>query len=181
MAISKARKDELVAQYKELIDKSDGIFMADYTGMSVKNMENLREKIREAEGGFYVTKNTLLKIALSESGRPVPDELLVGQVATGFALGEVPALAKAMVDFAKTADTLTIRGGLIVNDPLTVQQIEALANLPSLDQLRGQIIGLISAPAQGIVSAITNGVRQVINVVDAYAKSEDGEAEAEAA
>lgn len=181
MAISKARKDELVAQYKELIDKSDGIFLAEYTGMSVNEMESLRIKISEAEGGFYVTKNTLLKIALAESDRPVPEDMLIGQVATGFALGEAPTLAKAMADFAKSSDNLTLKGGLMENETLTAQQIEALASLPSLDQLRGQILGLISAPAQGIVSALTNGVRQVINVVDAYAKSEEGEAEAEAA
>ena len=181
MAISKKRKDKLVAEYKALIDQSKAVFLADYSGMNVKELEGLRAKIREANGAFYITKNTLLRIALQESGQPVPDELLNGPVASGFALGEVPSMAKALVDFAKGVDKLSVKGGILESTTLTAQQVEDLANLPSLDQLRAQILGLINGPAQGIVSAVTNGVRQVINVVDAYAKSEDEENAAEAA
>ena len=109
---------------------------------------------------------------------PVPDDLLVGQVATGFAMGEVPAMAKALVDFAKDVDRLKLRGAIMSGRTLNADEVEALAKLPSLEQLRGQLIGLISAPAQNIVSVVTNGVRQVINVIDAYAKSEDEGADA---
>jgi len=117
---------------------------------------------------------------LSNTDQSVPDDMLLGQLASGFALGEAPALAKAMVDFAKKEDKFTLKGGFIGGKLLTAEQVESLAKLPSLDQLRGQIIGLISAPAQGIVSAVTNGVRQVVNVLDAYVK-ESGEEEAAAA
>jgi large subunit ribosomal protein L10 len=102
-------------------------------------------------------------------------------VGTGFALGEAPPMAKALMDFAKGEDMLSVKGGIMDSKMLTAQQIEDLANLPSLDQLRAQILGLINGPAQGIVSAVANGVRQVINVVDAYAKSGDEEGEAEVA
>lgn len=173
MAISKERKDELVAQYKELIEQSKAIYITEYTGMGVKDLQNLRKEIREANGTYYVTKNTLFQIALKESGMPEMADLLTGQVATGFALEEAPSLAKALVNFAKDEEKLVLKGGLMDSDVLSVEQVEALAKLPSLDQLRGQIIGLISAPAQNIVSALANGVRQVVNVVDAYAKSEE--------
>ncbi|MEZ4643667.1 MAG: 50S ribosomal protein L10 [Chloroflexota bacterium] len=178
MAISKARKEELVAQYLELLEKSDAIFLAEYTGMNMKAMNALRDKVYEANGAFHVTKNTLLGYALEQSNMPVPETLLTGQVATGFALGEVPAMAKTLVDFAKSEERLQLRGGIMGSNMLTAQEVEALANLPSLDQLRAQLIGLINAPAQNIVSAVTNGVRQLINVFDAYAKSEDEAAEA---
>lgn len=181
MAISKARKDELVAQYMELLEKSSAVFLAEYTGMNVKAMNNLRDKVYEVDGAFHVTKNTLLHYALEQSGMPVPEALLTGQVATGFAMGEVPALAKALVDFAKSEEKLQLRGGVMGENTLTAKDVEALASLPSLDQLRGQILGLINAPAQNIVSAVTNGVRQVINVLDAYAKSEDEAADASVA
>jgi len=181
LAISKARKDELVAQYMDLIERSGAIFLTEYTGMNVKSLDALRNKVYEAQGEFHITKNTLLQHALEQSNRPVPEELLVGQVATGFAFGEAPALAKTLVDFAGENDRLSLRGGILGENMLSADEVNALAKLPSLDQLRAQIIGLISAPAQGIVSAITNGVRQVVNVIDAYAKSEEDGADAPAA
>jgi large subunit ribosomal protein L10 len=178
LAISKEKKEELVAQYKDLIQQSDALILAEYKGMSVSDMERLRSKVREADGAFYVTKNTLLKLALEESGTKIPDELLTGQVATGFALGEAPSLAKALVDFADKADNLSIRGGVMEMNLLTEEQVEALAKLPTLEELHAQILGLISAPARNLVSTIANGVRQVVNVVDAYSKSEGTEADA---
>lgn len=173
MAISKARKDELLAQYNELIGQSKAIFLADYTGMSVKGMEALRQKVREADGAFHVTKKTLLKHALEQANWPVPEEVMDGQLAAGFALDLAPTLAKVLVDFAKSDDKLTLRGGIYGNDVLSSDQVKAFADMPSLPELRAQLLGLINAPAQGIVSAITNGVRQVVNVIDAYAKSEE--------
>lgn len=173
MAISKERKDTLVAQYKELINQSEAIFLTEYGGMTVKDLQELRSKVRDADGKFFITKNTLLKLALEESQYPAPSELLIGPVATGFSLGEVPLLAKALVNHAKVDDNLTIKGGIMNLKLLSEKDVEALATLPSLDQLRAQIIGLIDGPARGIVSALSSGVRQVVNVVDAYAKSEE--------
>ena len=139
--------------------------------------KSLRSKIREVDGAFYVTKNTLLKLALEEFGTTIPDELLTGQVATGFALGETPSLAKVLVNYADKADNLIIKGGVMQTEVLTKEQVESLAKLPSLEELQAQIIGLISAPARNLATTIANGVRQVVNVVDAYSKSEEAEAE----
>ena len=178
MAISKERKDTLVSQYKDLIEQSDAIFLTEYGGMTVKNLQALRAKLREADGKYFITKNTLLQLALEQSDVPAPSELLVGQIATGFAMGEAPTMAKALVNFAKSEENLTIKGGIMNLRLLSDKDVEALAELPSLDQLRAQIIGLIDGPARGIVSTLSSGVRQVVNVVDAYAKSEDAEPEA---
>jgi large subunit ribosomal protein L10 len=172
LAISRARKEELLAQYADLIENSKAIFLAEYTGMSVKAMESLRDEVYKAEGAFHVTKNTLLKLALEEKNATVPDDFLLGQLAAGFAMSEAPSLAKALVDFAKKEDTLTIKGGFLSGEMLTSEQVEALAKLPSLDQLRGQLIGLISTPAQNIAGAVASGVRQLVNVLDAYVKEE---------
>ena len=178
MAITKARKEELLAQYDELIKNSNAFFMTEYTGMNVKQMNELRGKVYEADGVFHVTKNTLFKLALEKADKELPDNFLEGQLATGFALDEAPSLAKALVDYAKGEDSITLRGGYFGDDFMTVEQIEALAKLPSLDQLRSQIIGLINGPARNVASVLASGVRQVVNVVDAYAKSEEGAAEA---
>ena len=178
MAISKARKDELLAQYTNLIEDSSAMFFAEYTGTSVKAMDDLRGKVYEAEGAFHVTKNTILSIALENAEYEIPADFLQGQLATGFALNEAPSLAKALVDYADKADNLVLKGGLLGENFLTPEEIEALAKLPTLDQLRGQILGLVNAPARNLASVVASGVRQVVNVVDAYAKNEEGSAEA---
>jgi len=180
LAISKAKKEELVARYTELIANSKAIFLTEYTGLDVKTISALRGDVYEANGAFHVTKNTLLRRALEASDYPVPDDFLTGQLATGFALEEAPTLAKTLVEFAKKNDGLAIKGGFMDNAFLTKEEIEALAKLPSLDQLRSQILGLLNAPAQNIAAVVAGGVRQVVNVLDAYAKKEEGGA-AEAA
>ncbi len=178
MAISKARKDELLEQYTALIDKSSAVFFAEYSGMSVKAMDDLRGKVYEADGAFHVTKNTLISLALQNAEREVPADLLQGQLATGFALNEVPAIAKALVDYAEKSENLSLKGGFLGDRFVTSAEVEALAKLPSIDQVRAQILGLINAPARNVASVVASGVRQLVNVVDAYSKSEEGAAEA---
>ncbi|HSG15629.1 MAG TPA: 50S ribosomal protein L10 [Anaerolineae bacterium] len=178
MAITKQRKEELVAQYSELLDQSKAIILTEYSGLNVKQMQALRAQVRQADGAYYVTKNTLLRLALSQSGHELPEELLVGQLATGFAMNEVPTLAKALTEFAKDQEELTIVGGLLDDELLTAEQVKALAELPSLDELRAQIMGMLQAPARNLATVVSGGVRQVVNVLDAYAKQDEAEASA---
>ena len=98
MAINKERKQRLVDQYTELLKQSEAVFLTEYTGLDVKQMQNLRAEVRKADGRYLVTKNTLLHLAIEESGKPVPEDLLVGQVGSGFAMSEAPAVAKAAMD-----------------------------------------------------------------------------------
>ena len=172
MAISKARKDELIAQYIDLLNQSEAIFLTGYTGLDVRQMQALRLEVRKVEGTYHVTKNTLLRLALEEVGKPVPADLMNGQVAAGFAKDEAPSLAKALTDFAKDEEMLVIKGGILGNELLSADQVKALAKLPSLDELRAQLLGLIQGPARSIAGTVASSVRQVVNVVDAYAQSE---------
>lgn len=178
MAISRARKEELVTQYVDLLERSDAVIVTDYTGMGVKQLEELRVEVRKADGALFVTKNTLLRVALEQVGKPVPTDLLNGQVAVGFALGEAPTLAKALADYADKEDIFEIKGGLFGDELISKDQVESLAKMPSLDQLRSQMVGLLSAPARNLASVVASGVRQVVNVLDAYAKKDDAEAPA---
>jgi large subunit ribosomal protein L10 len=180
LAISRKRKEELLDQYLELLSESRAIVLAEYTGMRVKDLEALRVELRGANANFHITKNTLLRTALEQTGRPVPTEMLVGQMATGFTGQDIPALAKALVDFAKKENRLIIKGAILGDEILDAAGVDALAKLPNLDQLRGQLAGLVSAPARNLASVVASGVRQVINVLDAYSKKEETEA-AEAA
>ncbi|HCB49164.1 MAG TPA: 50S ribosomal protein L10 [Chloroflexi bacterium] len=178
MAISKQKKEELVAEYAELLNQSRAVFLTEYTGLDVKHMQQLRSEVRKVEGAYRVTKNTLLLLALEKSGKPVPTDLMTGQLAAGFALQEVPALAKTLTEFAKDQEQFTIKGGILGDKLLTAEQVEELAKLPTLDELRATIIGLIQTPARNVVSTVASSVQQVVNVLDAYAKQE-GEVEAE--
>ena len=178
LAISRSRKEELVAHYVDLMERSDAIFITEYKGMSVKEVEALRAAVREADGAFHVAKNTLIRVALKQSGNPIPSVLDGGQTGIGFALGEAPSLAKALSSYAKTQEKFVLRGGLMDEAEISADEIKNLAELPSLDELRATILGMVQGPSRNLASVIASGVRQVVNVVDAYSKKEEAAAEA---
>ena len=175
MAISRKKKEELVAKYVEQIKESDAIIVTDYRGLTVPDIQELRGKIREAEGSFAVVKNTLAQRALEEAGLPAIDDMLTGPIGIGFCHQNVPGVAKAITRFAKDNDALEVRGGLMGNVIIDEDAVKKLADLPSIDVLRAQILGLINAPATQLTGVIAGSVRQLVNVVNAYAEK-DGEA-----
>lgn len=179
MAISREKKEQLVQTYVDRLKESEAIILADYRGLTVGEIQELRGKIREAEGSFAVVKNTLAQRALTDAGLPVPEEMLFGPVGIGFCGNNIPGVAKAVADFAKANDALEIKGGLMGDKIITEDDVKNLAKLPSLDVLRAQMLGLINAPATQLVGVVAGGVRQMVNVLNAY--SEQGaEAAAEA-
>jgi large subunit ribosomal protein L10 len=180
LAISRKRKEELLAQYEEAVQKSRAVILTHYRGLSTPDQERLREIVRDANGGYSVIKLTLFKLALERGGYAVPEELLDGPVAAGFCYEEIPAMAKALRDFAKDRDAVVVRGGIMGNRVLSATDVVSMADLPPLDVLRAQLIGLISAPARNLAGVVAGGVRQVVNVLNAYAEKEQQEAGAEA-
>ena len=177
MALTKAKKTELVQEYRELFGKSQALVLADYRGLSMNDLTALRGKVREVNGEFHVTKNSLAEIALKEAGLPAPGEFFAGPTAIGFAFSDPPSVAKAIVDFAKDSQFVTVKGGLLGDQVLTSADVEALASLPPLPVLQARLIGLIAAPASRLAGVVAGSVRQIVNVVKAYA-DKDGTAEA---
>ena len=181
MAITKERKRELVAEYADLLNRSKAIIFAEYRGMNNAQMTALRRALREVGGAYHVTKLSLLKLALAEAGYPLLEgELKGAPIAVGFCLDEVPPVAKTLVEHAKESGLLVLRGGLMGTSRLSAKDVEALAELPSLDVLRAQLLGLLDAPAANLVGVIQAGVAQIVNVLSAYAEQGD-EAAAEVA
>jgi len=172
LAITKERRAELVKQYSELIQKSAGMVLIEYRGLSMKGMGPLRGRVREASGELHVVKNTLAQLALKQSGRTAPEELFTQTTAIGFAFTDVPAVAKALTTFAKESEFVKVKGGLLGDKVLTAKQIEALAELPPLPVVRAQLLGLLSAPASRLTGVVAGSVRQVVNVVKAYSEKE---------
>jgi large subunit ribosomal protein L10 len=178
LAISKERKDELVEQYVELLDHTNGFVIVQYRGLSVKETDTLRAHIREAGGAYHVTKNTLFTKALQQVGWPVPDDLLTGPVAVAFGMDNMPGVAKAILDFTDEItqkDNLQVTGGIMTGEILDARKVNAISKLPSLDEIRAQLAGLIVAPATGIVSVINAANGQVVNVIQAYLDKNKGD------
>ncbi len=174
MAISKERKEELVGIYGELLGQATGLVLAEYKGISVAQVNTIRDKLRDVNGAYVIVKNTLFKIALKEAGWPVPDDMLAGPTGVIFGADNFPAVAKVTLGFNKDYEGLfSIKGGVMAGQILTGQQVDTVSNLPSLDELRAQLIGLISQPASGLAGVINSAVAAVPQVLQAYvAKNE---------
>jgi large subunit ribosomal protein L10 len=168
LAISKERKEELIADYIEQLRQSKGFILADYRGLSVSAMEDIRRSVRPIGAETRVVKNRLLALALEEVGMSLPEEWLEGPTLVDFCHDEVPPVAKALTDAAKGLDQFHIKGGLISGSIMTVEQVQAVADLPPLDVLFGQIMGTVNAPASRISGVVASGVRQVLNLLQAY-------------
>jgi large subunit ribosomal protein L10 len=181
LALKRERKEELVADYTDLLRESKGVILTEYRGLTNQQITKLRRAIRDANGAYHVTKVTLLRRALEETGYPIPEDLLGGApVGVGFALDEVSTLAKAMKTYAKDTDLFKVRGGIMGEQIMTREQVEAIADLPSLDELRAQILGLLDTPASNLVGVLQAGTAQLVNVIHALVE-ERGGATAEAA
>jgi large subunit ribosomal protein L10 len=180
LAITKERKKELVERYKEWMKHSQAMIVTEYTGMPMKQIDDLRGKMREAGGEFHVVKNTLGKLAVEESGLPLPEDYFEGSTAFSFAFEDAPALAKALADFARTNDFVKIKGGYLGDHPISTNEVKALADLPPLPVLRAQILGTIMAPASRLARTLAEPGRQIAAVVKAYAERDGAPESAEA-
>jgi large subunit ribosomal protein L10 len=168
LAITRERKEELVAQYTDLLERSRAIIFTEYRGLSGTELTKLRRAIREAGGVYHVAKLSLLKRAMEETGNPFPDYLDGTPFALGFCFDEVPSMAKALTDYAEDVEEFVIRGGLMEGQFLTFAQIEALSDMPPLEVVQAQLLGLLDAPAANLVGVIQAAVGQVVNVLNAY-------------
>jgi large subunit ribosomal protein L10 len=179
LAITKQRKEELVAAYKNYLSRADGIVITEYRGLSVKQVGDLRARLRDVQGRYVITKNTLFKIALSDLGWPVPESLMIGTTGVALAEGDFPTLAKSMIAYVHDNEAvLSIKGGVMAGMILNPAQVETVSNLPSLDELRAQLAGLIVQPAAGLVSVLNAGVGSVAQVLAAYVQKHESEAAA---
>ncbi len=169
MAITRERKEELVATYSELLSKTDGFIIAEYKGLTVAQVGNLRKKLGDVGGSFSVTKNTLFKLALQENGWVIPEDLLLGPNGVVFGNGNLPAVAKAVQAFSKDLpDIFKVKGGVIANSIFNAREVEAVANLPTMDEIRAQLAGIIVAPASQLAGLLNAATSQVVNVLQAY-------------
>jgi large subunit ribosomal protein L10 len=156
-----------VKQYNDLMERSQGMIVTDYHGLNVTQITRLRNQVREAQGAYHVTKNTLIKLAFDRAGITVPDEWLEGPTAVGFCFEDVPPIAKAITTFANETEILTIKGGLLGQKPLSVERVKTLADLPTIDVLQSQVLGTLSGPLSGLIGTLNGLLGGLMGVFEA--------------
>ena len=169
MAINKSRKEELVSQYKELLNDNNRIVITSYSGISVKQLEALRKNIRELGGYFHIVKNSLMEIAFEDAGVNFPKEVMEGTTAIAFTSEDLPALAKAILYVAKESGSMSIKGGVVESITYDGAEMRRIAELPPLPIVQAQLLSMIQAPANRVAMVLASSVRQILNVTKAYA------------
>lgn len=171
--MNRAQKAELVASLNEVFADTSIVVVAHYSGLSVAEMTDLRAQMRAAGANFKVTKNRLTRLALDGTPYQSIADLFTGPTAMAYSSDPVAA-AKVAVDFAKKNDKLVIQGGALGEQVLDVDGVKALATLPSLDELRAKIVGMVNTPATRIAGVLQAPGGQIARVL--HAKSQLGEA-----
>jgi large subunit ribosomal protein L10 len=172
LAITKERKEQLIAQYSQWVEQSKGVVVTEYMGLTMKDFDALRAKIREVGGEFHVVKNTLMLRALEQTGMSVPAGDLEKSSAVAFAFSDAPAVAKIMTDFARTSEFVKVKSGYLDKQHLSAEAVKALADLPPLPVMRAQLLGTILAPASKLVRTLAEPGRMIAAVIKAYAEPE---------
>ena len=166
--MDRAQKSELVAELKQVFNETSVVVITRNLGLTVAQSTDLRLKMRDAGAQFKVAKNRLAKIAIEGTKYGPIGDMLTGPTALATSTDPVAA-AKVAVEFAKTNDRLEIVGGAMGDTLLDVNGVKALASLPSLDQLRGTLVGLLQAPATKLARIAIEPASMIARVTGAYA------------
>ena len=171
--MERAEKRELVASLREVFSDTGSIVVAHYSGLSVADMTALRAQMREAGARVRVAKNRLAKLALEGTDVAHMSDLFTGPTMIAYSSDPVAA-PRVAVDFAKTHGKLVVLGGAMGPTNLKADDVMALATMPSLDELRAKLVGMISTPATRIARVVQAPAGQVARVLSA--RAEQGEA-----
>ncbi len=179
--MKKEDKERVVAELTERLKTSETLLVADYRGLTMPQIDELRSRLLESGARFTVVKNTLTRRAAEAAGADALLALLEGPSAIAFleADGDMVAAAKALADMARDSKILAIRGGIMQGRSVTAEEVETLAKLPPIDVLRGQVLGAIVAPLTAFLGLMTAPLQSLHGLIDARIEQLGG-AEAEA-
>lgn len=170
--MDRAEKRELVTDLNGVFQTSGSVVVAHYAGITVAQMNDLRTKMRAAGGSVKVAKNRLARIALQGTPSEAMRDLFIGQTLIAYAEDPVAA-PKVAADFAKANDKLVILGGAMGSTALDADGVKALATMPSLDELRAKIVGMINTPATRIAAVVNAPAGNLARVFGAYARKDE--------
>lgn len=170
--MDRAEKRELVTGLNDAFSNAGSVVVAHYAGITVAQMNDLRVKMRQAGGTVKVAKNRLAKIALQGTESESIINLFTGQTLVAYSEDPITA-PKIASEFAKTNDKLVILGGAMGTTTLSADGVKALAALPSLNELRAKLVGMISTPATRIAQIVNAPAASVARVIGAYARKDE--------
>lgn len=166
---------KLLAQWicKQL-DKSNYVFVTDFEKVTVKEVANLRKELSKESGEFHVVKNSILKVATNECSLPISEDILSGQTAIVVGGNNPSGIAKILKTFYKNSkeEKFAIKGGILDKEILSIDDINTLANLPSLEVLRGQLLSLLNGPSQKCLRLFNTVPQSMLNVLQAKVDKE---------
>jgi large subunit ribosomal protein L10 len=169
MAQTKLQKEEIVKDLTVKLKASKAVVFSDYKGLKVKDMTVLRRELRGAGIDIKVLKKTLIGLALKDAGIEVDIKKLEGQIAIAISSGDEVAAAKIIAKAAKANENLKIVGGILGVKELSAAEVNALAKLPSKEEMLAKLVGTLNAPISGFVNVMAGNLRGLVNVLKAVA------------
>jgi len=169
LAVSRERKEEVLATYADWMKKSQAVILVEYTGAKMKDLDGIRAKIRESGGEFHVVKNTLARRVFAEQGMNLAADLLVKSTAISFAFTDPASTAKALTEATKGKDAIKVKGGFMAGQALNAAQVKALSDMPPLPVVRAQLLGVLQAPAGKLARTLAEPARSLAAVIKAFA------------
>jgi large subunit ribosomal protein L10 len=174
MPKTRVQKEQIVQDLTDKFNRLTSAVFVDYHGLPVNEVEELRDKLHEADVEYHVIKNRLLKIAVEKSDLNVKMEVIEGPLAAGISYSDAVAPAKILYEFAKTHEHVKILHGIVEGELVDKQNVEALAQLPSKEELLARMVGSINAPVSNFVGVLRAQVSSVVYVLQAVARSKEG-------
>lgn len=165
--MNKTGKQQVVAELAEKLAGAKASFLADYRGLTVDQVNDLRGKLREADVDYRVVKNTLLKLAIKDTASECVEPLLSGPTAIAIALGDPVAPAKVLSEYAKSNPKFELKGGALEGKALSLADIKALSDLPSREVLLAKMLGSMNAPVTNFVGVLAAVPRSLVQVLAA--------------
>ena len=173
----KTDKERIVTELAADLGAAETLIVADYRGLTNKQLEALRDELLKHGARFRIVKNTLTRRAAEQAGAEALLVMLEGPTAIAFieSAGDPAAVAKALAATAKTTNVLTLRGGILEGKPLSGAEVDQLATLPPLDVLRGQLVGAIVGPLTQLLALVSAPLRDLYGLIDARIKQLEDE------
>lgn len=174
--LTRLEKQQQIDSLKESLIPAQGLFVMDFTGLSVTEVNELRRKVRDVEGQYVVVKNTLARLALAGSDNESLSSLFAGPSAVAYTSRDAVVLAKALAEFAKGHDKLRFRGGLVEGELLDAEQAAKIATLPTKPELVARLLYLMQSPMRRLVTALNWPVRGLAVTLKQIAEEKERQA-----
>lgn len=168
---TRSQKEAIVRKLAQSLKESKAVVFSDFKGFTVKDMTTLRRELREQGVDISVVKKTLISLALKDAKIEADVKKMEGQIAIAVSGGDEVAAAKILAKFAKANENLKIVGGILGTKELTAEEVNALAKLPSKEELLAKLVGTLNAPVSGFVNVLAGNLRGLVQVLKAVADS----------